>query len=178
MSSHKITDSPYKVCTLLFLVKDDQILLATKKRGFGEGYWNGAGGKIDDGESVEQALVRESQEEISVTPTKYQKVAEHDFHMDVDSESPWHMYVHVFMASEWEGEPTESEEMAPQWFNTADIPYAHMWQDDPYWLPQVLAGQKITSAFTFSSDHSLITSQVKIVAKLPHAIPSAPQGTL
>lgn len=167
----------YKVCTLLFLIKDDQILLATKKRGFGEGYWNGTGGKIDPGETVEQALVRESQEEIGVTPTKYEKVAEHDFHMDIDSENPWHMYVHTYIASEWEGEPTESEEMAPQWFAIADIPYNQMWQDDPYWLPQALAGKKVVTAFTFNSDNSLVTNQVQIVESLPHAIPDSPQGT-
>ena len=29
----------------------------------------------------------------------------------------------VFQVTEWEGEPHETEEMAPQWFNNEDIPY-------------------------------------------------------
>lgn len=57
-----------KVTTLLFLVRDDEILLAMKKRGFGANRYNGVGGKLDPGETVEQTLVRESEEEISVKP--------------------------------------------------------------------------------------------------------------
>jgi NADH pyrophosphatase NudC (nudix superfamily) len=65
--------------TLLFLQKDDQILLAMKKRGFGSDRYNGVGGKLEPGETIEQALIRECQEEIEVTPLSYRKVAEHDF---------------------------------------------------------------------------------------------------
>ncbi|CAN0505072.1 unnamed protein product, partial [Ectocarpus sp. 12 AP-2014] len=32
-----------------------EILLGMKKRGFGEGKWNGFGGKVESGESVEEA---------------------------------------------------------------------------------------------------------------------------
>ena len=102
-----------KNCTLLFLLKDDQILLAMKKRGFGADRYNGIGGKIDPGETVEQALIRECQEEIEVTPTKFHKVAEHDF-TQTENDSPWRMYVHAYLCTEWEGEPKETEEMAPE----------------------------------------------------------------
>lgn len=165
---------PHKVCTLLFLKRNDEILLATKKRGFGKGYWNGAGGKIDPGETVEQALVRESQEEINVTPTVYEKVAEHDFRMDTDTDQPWHMYVHAYVASEWQGEPTESEEMAPKWFKISDIPYENMWADDPLWLPQVLAGQKIAGTYQFTSKNVVTSHQVDVVEELPGIIPIKP----
>ncbi|MEK7504190.1 MAG: hypothetical protein AAB550_01680 [Patescibacteria group bacterium] len=37
-----------KQATLCFLVKDNQILLAMKKRGFGVGKWNGVGGKVNE----------------------------------------------------------------------------------------------------------------------------------
>ncbi len=48
------------------LMRDGEILLAMKKRGFGVGKWNGAGGKVTDGETVEAAAIREFQEEIGV----------------------------------------------------------------------------------------------------------------
>jgi len=51
-----------KHLTLLFLIKEDQILLAMKKRGFGMGRFNGVGGKIEPGETIEQAMIRECQE--------------------------------------------------------------------------------------------------------------------
>ena len=153
-----------KTCTLLLLVRDDEILLAQKKRGFGEGKWNGVGGKIEPDETIEQALVRECQEEIGVTPTSYYKVAEHDF-MQEEVE-PWRMYVHAYICTEWEGEPTESEEMAPLWFKISDIPYADMWSDDEYWLPLVLDGKKLRGTFTFDAQNELLTHEVTEVISL------------
>jgi mutator protein MutT len=155
-----------KNCTLLFLIRNDEILLAMKKRGFGSNRYNGVGGKIDPGETVEQALVRECQEEIEVTPTHYWKVAEHNFYQNVGAE-PWHMNVHAYLADEWEGEPVETEEMAPEWFKVAEIPYTNMWQDDVFWLPQVLAGSKLVGEFTFDEHDNMLTQNIVVVEQLP-----------
>lgn len=147
--------------TLLFLRKDNQVLLAMKKRGFGAGKWNGVGGKLEPGETVEQALIRETEEEIGVTPTNFWAVAELDFVQDVETADPWHMYVYAYICDEWQGDPIESEEMAPQWYAISDIPYDRMWQDDEHWLPQVLAGQKVIGRFTFDHEDKLLTHTVK-----------------
>ena len=149
-------------CTLLFLRRDDEILLAMKKRGLGQGRWNGVGGKIEPGETVEQATIRECQEEIEVTPTQFHQVARLDFLMDSNTE-PWHMDGHVFVANEWQGTPTETDEMAPAWFKLADIPYDQMWEDDTLWLPQVLAGQLIQASFSFDNTEKMIGHQVNTV---------------
>lgn len=146
-------------CTLLFLRRDDEILLAMKKRGLGKGRYNGVGGKIEQGETVEQAAVRECEEEIEVTPTKFHQVARLDFLMDADTE-PWRIDGHVFVATEWQGEPTETEEMAPQWFKLADIPYNQMWEDDTLWLPQVLDGMLLEASFIFDHTEKLLSHEV------------------
>jgi mutator protein MutT len=151
--------------TLLFLVKDNQILLAMKKRGFGAGKWNGVGGKIEVGESIEQALVRECQEEINVTPKNWKPVAELDFVQDSTTD-PWHMYVHVYISHEWEGEPTESEEMNPAWFDVTAIPYADMWDDDAFWVPKVLEGELVTGKFIFDENDKMISHDIRTVANL------------
>lgn len=151
--------------TLLFLVKDDQILLAMKKRGFGAGKWNGVGGKIEAGESIHDALVRECQEEIGVTPTNWKPVAELDFVQDSTTD-PWHMYVHAFISHEWEGEPTESEEMAPKWFTLDAIPYVDMWDDDQYWLPRVLKGELVTGNFIFDENDRMTSHDIQTVESL------------
>lgn len=49
---------PNKTYTLAFITKDGQILLGLKKRGFGEGKWNGFGGKTNSGETIANAAVR------------------------------------------------------------------------------------------------------------------------
>jgi len=155
-----------KVCTLLFLRRDNEILLAMKKRGFGANRYNGVGGKVDPGETIEQALIRECQEEINVTPTSYRQVAEHDF-IQNEGDDPWRMYVHVYMCDQWQGEPVETEEMAPEWFDISKIPYDKMWQDDEYWLPQVLAGDKVFGKFTFDENDAMLTHDIKLVELLP-----------
>ena len=58
----------------------------------------------------------------------------------------------VFICKQWEGEPFESDEMKPQWFEIDKLPFFSMWDDDPYWLPLVLEGKKITGEFWF--DHN------------------------
>jgi 8-oxo-dGTP pyrophosphatase MutT (NUDIX family) len=151
-----------KTLSLLFLVKNDQILLAMKKRGFGEGRWNGVGGKVETGETVESAMTREAQEEIGVTPTVYQKVADIRFDEYFKGE-PTLMHVHIFTATEWTGKPTESDEMAPRWFAKKDIPYDSMWADDPYWLPLVLEGKKISADFKLDESDAIISHTIKEV---------------
>lgn len=147
------------VVSLLFLKRGEEILLAMKKRGFGEGRWNGVGGKLEPGESLEQAMIRETNEEIGVIPTKYEKVGDIRFDEFFKGE-PALMHVHVFVATEWSGEPAESEEMAPRWFNCADVPYADMWSDDPYWLPQVLDGKKISADFKLNESDNILSQKV------------------
>lgn len=128
-----------KDMTLVFFEEDDNLLLAMKKRGFGADRWNGVGGKLEPGETLDQALVRESQEEIGVTPIKYRKVAELQFRAFMKDK--WtDLLVHAYICSKWSGKPVETEEMRPQWFAKSDIPYDRMWQDDPFWLPRVLEG--------------------------------------
>jgi 8-oxo-dGTP pyrophosphatase MutT (NUDIX family) len=158
-----------KTLTLLFLRKDNQVLLAMKKRGFGEGKWNGVGGKVEGEESIESAMIRETQEEIGVTPTSYEKVGDIRFDEYFKGE-PTSMHVHVFVASSWDGEPTESEEMKPEWFFVDAIPYDEMWSDDPYWLPSVIEGSKVSADFTLDQNDIITDHAVETVDELPQSL--------
>lgn len=139
------------VTTLVFILRDEQILLAMKKSGHGAGHWNGAGGKVEGSETIEQAMVRECQEEIGIAPTAYHKVAEHAMYQPYKGEACLNT-IHVYTATDWTGEPTESDEMAPRWFSLSEIPYDHMWPDDIHWLPQMLAGKKLQAVFRYTGD--------------------------
>jgi 8-oxo-dGTP pyrophosphatase MutT (NUDIX family) len=136
--------------TLCLLVKNNEILLAMKKRGFGIGKWNGAGGKFDKEKgdrSIVGTAIRETQEEIGVRINNPEKVALLRFRFPYKEE--WDQDVHVFLARNWEGEPGETEEMSPKWFKTSEIPYEKMWDDDKFWVPSVLAGKKLEADFIF-----------------------------
>lgn len=149
-----------KICTLLFLLRDDEILLAMKKRGFGADRWNGVGGKIEPDETIEQAVIRETQEEIEVTPLELEKVAVLDFKFPDGSPD---MQAQVYFCKKWTGEPQETEEMAPQWYKASEIPYDEMWQDDIIWLPQVLKGKKLAANFTFDKHDNMIKAEFEFV---------------
>ncbi|SRR6266496_3941880 len=155
-----------KHTTLLFLLTDDRILLAMKKRGFGVGRWNGVGGKIEPNETIEDAAARECYEEIGVRPLRLQRVAHLTFTFPDGTPD---VLTHVFVTQTWQGKPVETEEMAPQWFAHTDIPYDTMWPDDRLWLPYVLSGKKLVAGFGFDEDERMLpeTTTINLVNELP-----------
>jgi 8-oxo-dGTP pyrophosphatase MutT (NUDIX family) len=161
--------------TLIFLVKRfvdgnkaeqvSEICLAMKKRGFGVGRWNGVGGKLNPGESIEQAAIREAYEEIGVkisSEDDLKKTAELEFLFADPQKSNWNQLVHVYFCKKWEGEPVESEEMKPEWFRVSEIPFKNMWPDDPFWLPKVIAGNFVEASFTFGDGDAILKQRVDV----------------
>lgn len=134
--------------TLCYIVKDGKILLIRKKQGFGAGKLNAPGGKINDGESLEQSVVRELNEEIGITPCEPKLLAEIEFFND--NALQWHVF--VFKSASYAGELKETAEAKPQWFPLNEIPYDEMWDDDKIWLPLFLQGKKIKARFYFRND--------------------------
>lgn len=135
--------------TLVIIHWDGKVLLGMKKRGFGAGRWNGFGGKVKEGETIEAAAKRELQEEAGIEAVGLQKIGLLNFEFMGKEDT---IEGHIFSASEIVGLPTESEEMKPQWFDTDKIPYAEMWPDDPYWMPFLLTGRKFVGRFKFGED--------------------------
>lgn len=151
--------------TLCLLIKNNEILLAMKKRGFGQGKWNGVGGKVDpEDKSILEATIRETKEEIGVLAKDLKKVAVLRFRFPYKED--WNQNVHVFLANNWQGQPKESEEMKPQWFKIKDIPYKEMWADDRIWLPYVLIGQKLEADFVFKEGEVIDKHKVNIVKEI------------
>lgn len=143
-------DHPLRQTTWCTVIRDGEILLGMKKRGFGEGKWNGFGGKPHNGEPIEAAAIREMQEESLILPYNLGRVATLNFYFPhIPIEDDFNQQVLVYFTDEWHGDPGETEEMIPQWFRFADIPYDQMWSDDVIWLPRVLNGEIIEADFAF-----------------------------
>jgi 8-oxo-dGTP pyrophosphatase MutT (NUDIX family) len=147
-----------KLTTLLFLVKGNMVLLAMKKKGFGAGRWNGVGGKVEPGESIEAATIRETKEEIGVDVKSMRKAAELEFYFYNENlqQNPSDQMVSVYLADSWEGEPSESEEMAPKWYQKDSLPFESMWPDDPHWVPLVIGGSIVEGYFLFGKGDALL----------------------
>lgn len=139
---------PRERATILFVVRDGQILLIRKKRGLGAGKVNGPGGRIEPGETPLQGAIREVEEELLVTPTGVRPAGSLRFQF-IDGFS---VSVRVFIASGCEGEARETDEAVPMWMPTDAIPYGEMWPDDAHWLPLMLKGVRFEGRFLLDGD--------------------------
>lgn len=144
-----------KIFTNCFLVKTNnkgsitQICLAMKKRGFGQGMWNGSGGKPNSNETIDDAARREVQEELRVKVKKLEKRGEILFVLRKENKT---VLMHTFLVTDWDKDPAETEEMKPQWFQINSVPYSDMWASDKEWLPSILAGKKIIAKYTYAQE--------------------------
>lgn len=142
---------PVERATLMFVIQQGQILLIHKKRGFGKGKINGPGGKMEAGETPRECAIRETQEELCITPTgvEYAGVLHFQF---VDGHS---IYGQVFTATGFDGTPTETDEAIPLWCSVDALPYERMWEDDHTWIPHMLAGRRFSGRYIFEADRML-----------------------
>jgi len=142
---------PEVSATLLFVLKDDNILLIHKKRGLGAGKVNGPGGHIEIFETPMACAIRETQEELCIDPRNVSYKGELYFH----AEDMPRIHAYVYIATTYGGEPTETDEAIPLWIPVSEIPYEKMWQDDEIWLPEVLQGNTVKGWFTFERENLL-----------------------
>ncbi|MEI6058851.1 MAG: 8-oxo-dGTP diphosphatase [archaeon] len=139
-----------RIETLVVIHQEPRVLLAMKKRRFGAGHYNGFGGGLEANESLEQCAIRETWEEggIKVLDPNYLGKILFKF---LDTEEQDHE-VHFYRATQFQGEPIETEEMKPVWFDQGEIPYREMWADDAHWMPLLLQSKKFIGEFHFTQD--------------------------
>jgi len=155
--------------TLVFVVKNGEILLIRKKRGLGAGKINGPGGRLGSGETPRQCAVREMKEELGVTPIGLTYCGENRFQF-VDGYS---IHVFVFLAKGVRGKPVETDEAVPMWTPLDRIPWEEMWEDDPLWLPLVLEKRGFQARFLFDGD-TMLDWDVLQLPEPPPQDPAAP----
>lgn len=129
-------------------MQDTRVLLIRKKRGLGKGKINGPGGKIEADETAHQAAVRETQEEIGVTPLDLQHRGELSF-LFTDG---YGLHCAIFVAARHTGTLTDTDEATPFWVEIDDIPFDEMWEDDRHWLLTALSGRSVSGRFIFDGD--------------------------
>ena len=160
-----INNLPQQHTTLLFLKKNNKILLGKKKRGFKTGIINGIGGKVQDNEKVEDAMIRECKEEIGVIPTTY-KLLGIITYIEYKNNEKIKVRMYVYTTTKWEGEIIESEEIIPAWYKKDSLPWDTMFEDLSYFLPKILENKKIKAYFEYDKNYKLISNRVEEVKKI------------
>ncbi|MCU1531225.1 MAG: hydrolase [Arthrobacter sp.] len=149
--------------TLCFLLRDavpgaTEVLLGLKRTGFGTGKIVGLGGHVEAGESDAEAVCREVWEEAGVVVLQedldHAGVVEFIF----PARPEWNMYCRLFTTRRWEGEPAESAEITPEWFDAASLPLHRMWDDAAHWLPAALAGETLDVIIVLNDDNQTVAS--------------------
>ena len=146
---------PRERATLCFIIRDNQVLLIRKKRGLGAGKINAPGGRLEIGETPNECAIRETQEEVGLTPIAVQECGQLHFQF-ADGYS---LHCTVFTASDFSGELIETDEALPLWTAIDAIPYEEMWADDIHWLPGVLNGGTFRGYFHFDNE-TMLTNNV------------------
>ncbi|MCA9510436.1 MAG: 8-oxo-dGTP diphosphatase [Myxococcota bacterium] len=138
---------PDEHATLCFVLRGRDVLLIRKKRGLGAGKINGPGGRLEPGETPLACAVRETREELGITPRGVEARGELRFQFT----DGYRLHGHVFAARAFDGTPVETAEAAPLWTPVDAMPYEEMWEDDRLWFPHLLAGRWFDGRFLFDS---------------------------
>lgn len=152
-------------CVLCLIENPDthQFLMVKNLRGMNKGFYNFSGGKMNFGEDIREALVREVKEEtnldlegakfigrIDVVPADVKKVR-------ADTKD---VQVYVFYSNKYKGkERAADDEVELHWFDKDEIPFAAMRDNDKVWVPEVLQGNMVNMKFFRDENGNLVRVQ-------------------
>jgi len=161
MNLKSLSDIVFTPAVVCYLTDGSKVLLGLRKRvsfGLGENLISGIGGKVGDkpeyrNETPLEALRREVLEEIGVTignTTERGKVR-----FIFPHKPKWNQEVTVYVVETWVGDPFETEDIKPMWFDADALPKDRMWDDNSYWIPAVLSGECVDGVFLFDENNKV-----------------------
>jgi len=107
------------VSAVALIDRDGRVLLAQRPEGKSmAGLWEFPGGKIEDGETPEAALIRELEEELGIN-TWQSCLAPLTFASH--SYASFHLLMPLFACRKWQGTPQSKEGQALKWVKPRDL---------------------------------------------------------
>lgn len=149
-----------KLGTLCYIEKDNKILLLhrmKKENDIHEGKWIGVGGKVEQGETPEECVIREVKEETGLTIKKPVLRGVMTFPKFKDDED-W--YVFLFTTDECEGELIECKEGNLKWIENSKVLDMPTWEGDKIFVKWILENRNFFSAKFIYEKGELINHDV------------------
>jgi 8-oxo-dGTP diphosphatase len=139
------------LATLCYVQQDGCTLMVhrnKKANDIHEGKWNGLGGKFEAGETPEECVIREVQEEsgLSIRDPKLCGLLMFPRFKGND----W--YVFVFSANEFTGALIDSPEGTLAWIPDDSILDLPLWESDHLFLPWIREGKFFSARFVYERD--------------------------
>ena len=110
---------PYKIVTLIYAVRDDQVLLLKRRKPPYAGHWVAPGGKVERGESPRECAIRELREETGLCARDAELRA---LITETSPRDDWQWLIFVYRAVGVEGDVvTDEREGELRWFPVESI---------------------------------------------------------
>lgn len=139
------------LATLCYVKRDGHTLMVhrnKKPNDIHTGKWNGLGGKFEAGETPEECVIREIQEESGLSirnPKLCGLLMFPNFKGD-----DW--YVFLFTVNEFSGELIDSPEGKLEWIEDSQLASLNLWESDHIFFPWIERGEFFSAKFEYEGD--------------------------
>lgn len=150
-----------KFCTLGYVMKDNKILMLYRNKKINdvhEGKWSGLGGKIEEGESPEEGIIREIYEEsgLRVNTPKLRAILTFP---NFKNEETWHVF--LYYIDKFDGSIKENcLEGDLEWISIDKVNTLNMWEGDKIFMSCIHTSGLYQGTFNYE-DSKLITYTFK-----------------
>ena len=144
--------------TLCYLERGDQYLMlhrVKKKNDLNHDKWIGVGGQVEEGESPEDCVLRETFEETGLTLTDYRYRGLVTF---VSDQYPTE-YMHLFTATGWTGESHPCDEGELAWIKKSELLRLPLWEGDKLFLRKLMDGERDVSMTLVYEGDTLVRAE-------------------
>lgn len=146
-----------RLATLCYIKKDGKTLMlhrVKKENDMHEGKWVGLGGKMEQGETPEECVIREIKEESGLelkNPKLKGRIIFPDFS---NTNEDYHVY--IFIANEFEGDLIDSPEGNLKWIDDSEIYNLNMWEGDEIFIKALENSGFFSGKFTYDKNNKLL----------------------
>lgn len=154
-----------KLFTECYIRKNGRTLMMYRnkmKNDINQGRWIGLGGKFEPGESPEQCLLREVEEEAGVILTDFRLRGLLTFITTDGSSEP--LYLFIYTASDYDGEIGECDEGTLSWIDDKKIRELDLWEGDRLFWDWLDKDERFFSARFVYHEDVLTEHQVSFYA--------------